>query len=777
MKKHILIISLHADPMLPAGIGEYGGGHMYPYELLVGLSKKDYIVSLITRKIDKTLPDIEYINKSSTIYRLDYGDVPFQDKKDFHNLRDVSLSLTCRLLKKYDIRPNIIHSLYWNSGYLAYQLSQQLKIPYVHSPISIGYIIKKEQAKEIEPHRITIEQKVFENASKILSITESEKENIIKYYNIKNDSIEVIGRPVPQEYLYPIHDEWGNIRDCNMNYIPSPTPSHLYPMPIDRNWWQRKAFIYVGRIHSNKGIHYIIKAWVELKEKYKETCPPLWIVGGSPEEINQFHIEQNLNLDCYEKSSEIIWWGRLNAEGISTLYTRSLVLIMHSKYEPGGRVSTEAMSAGIPVIATPCGFAKDMVKDWKTGFLVDFGDIDQLAHRMSMFILQPYLANSLGYNAKEVALRTAQKWNFMEHHIYIYEQLTSAFDTLKLNFSPVLKENESVWGIVNTYPFHFTEVTDDYIQHQLETLGIEGIFLKKQHENRFLGCHLWTAINNSNEYYIIQPYNLVNIRRLLDVNRYSSIIYANSTYQRIKKWANIFSTSLISFDDRKQIIIGNGTPLTCYETQDYTNIIQFIAQHKYAISSKAMKDFNKLLNETSDIAEILTHYQRFAEEDRWFSEDDFSISVESKWLLNKISEDGTLNSFFQPQIIQLMKKNCNRTRKIISVLGGFIYPGSICKQNGNLNISALTSIHYVENGYDEGQLLVYFGQRSYDIIHWHNLVKKIPIECRQQAVQWALILLSKKLILAYTMAYSSSKLSEIQKHLEILGEISLSQNY
>ena len=46
-------------------------------------------------------------------------------------------------------------------------------------------------------------------------------------------------------------------------------------------WWNKKAFIYCGRIASNKGVDIIIKAWIKLKEKYADNCPSLWIVGHS----------------------------------------------------------------------------------------------------------------------------------------------------------------------------------------------------------------------------------------------------------------------------------------------------------------------------------------------------------------------------------------------------------------------------------------------------------------------------------------------------------------
>lgn len=295
-QKHILIISLHADPMLPAGIGEYGGGHMYPYELLTGLSKEKFKVSLITRKCDPSLPSIDYINDFTTIYRMDYSDYTFHDKRDFYQLRDVSFSIACALLDKYNIKPDIIHSLYWNSGYLALQLSHKLQIPYVHSPISVGAVIKERKTKDIEPHRIDTEQTVFENASVIFSITESERNDIITYYGIDSAKITIIGRPVAKEYLYPIHDEWGNVRNQNMQYVPAPVLTEIQPLNPEENWWEKKAFVYVGRIHHNKGIHHIINAWIMLKKQYMDTCPPLWIIGGTPIEINKFHIEHKLSL-------------------------------------------------------------------------------------------------------------------------------------------------------------------------------------------------------------------------------------------------------------------------------------------------------------------------------------------------------------------------------------------------------------------------------------------------------------------------------------------------
>lgn len=741
MKKHILIISLHADPMLPAGIGEYGGGHMYPYELLVGLAKEDYRVSVITRKSCKEFPCIDYVNEFATIYRLDYGDLTFYDKRDFYRLRDISYKLTQNVLQEHNIQPDIIHSLYWNSGFLAFQLAEQLKIPYVHSPISLGAVIRNEKAKKIEPNRIATEQIVFENASQILSITESEKENIIQYYNIPKEKIAVIGRPIPDEYKYPVHDEWGNTRDNNMNYLASPEPIMSYPLHEDENWWERKAFIYVGRIHPNKGIHYIIRAWIKLKETYGDLCPPLWLVGGTPAEINQFHIEQNLHLHSFEKNGQIIWWGRLNAEGISTLYTRCLAFIMHSKYEPGGRVSVEAMTAGLPVIATPCGFAKDMVKDWETGFLVEFGNIDQLFHRMSLFIRQPYLANSLGNNAKLEAAATTAQWGFMQHHIFIYEQLTSMNCDASLNYKPFLTKDNRNWGIVNTYPVSSEPVSASYLLQHFQYLGIESIVLNTHKTLPICNCYLWTAQGNNKSYYILQPYNSINILRLLDMDCYSKLLYAETAYSRAKKWANFFPTSLLLFDDQNMVLIHSGTLVFEFNTSNFTSIIALLENCKHSVSPETKE---------------------------------FSISYETKWLLNKMSENNKIQ--FPSRSKCLLEEWVDDKAETNFVLGGLIYPGSVCRQNEKLCFSAPISIRTVENGYDEGALLILTASKHQNLVIWRELIKEIPITYRCQSVQWAFIFLSKYLLLVQAMDIDCSYSVEIMNQLNILTEILLCQN-
>ena len=196
----------------------------------------------------------------------------------------------------------------------------------------------------------------------------------------------------------------------------------------ERHWWWKRPFLYIGRIAEDKGVANILEAWMDLRSRFGEDCPPLWLVGGTPAEIQAVRasVGWNTALSEGEREGKVLWWGYLDAAGISALLCRVAVVVMHSRYEPGGRVVLEAMAQGVPVIATPYGFAAELVQDWRTGFLVDFGDHQSLVARMAHFVRQPLLRNVLGADARRAALRSLARWDFVGVHEAVYEEVTSA---------------------------------------------------------------------------------------------------------------------------------------------------------------------------------------------------------------------------------------------------------------------------------------------------------------------------------------------------------------
>lgn len=512
----LLIISLHADPTSPAGIGEGGGTHSYIRELLTFFSTKKLEILLVTRKSNPCLPDYEKISDTCKIHRIIVKHEYPLDKKELYDLHDISVQETERIIKKCNFVPDLIHSVYWNSGQVAKELSNKLKIPYVHTVISNGLRRKTVGMKETLEQRYKIEKEIFQFATYIFCITPSERIDLVNLYQIDAKKIIIPGRPVSSDFLYPAHDDFGipyrymvnssdisttsNIKlDCTINNINN-----------TNDWWSKRAFLYCGRIGSNKGVDIIIKAWYKLKTIFCDLCPALWIVGGNLSEIENLKVNFNSQYDLqkHEARGDLIWWGYLDQRGISTLMLKSHALIMHSSYEPGGRVIIEALSGGIPVICTPYGFGADYIFNWYNGFQVPYGKIDVLYHTLALFIKQPYLSNMLGINAKTFAKKIIKEWDFFGSHQTVYN---AAIAGIKKNFqyTGLIEPIEYRKKYMNTYPYFNNIIADQELKLLLE----EKILKENLQLYPLLSeeCALWVAKVDSGEYEIRQPYT-----RLLD---------------------------------------------------------------------------------------------------------------------------------------------------------------------------------------------------------------------------------------------------------------------
>lgn len=223
-------------------------------------------------------------------------------------------------------------------------------------------------------------------------------------------------------------------------------------------WWNEGPFLYVGRIAQSKGVFQILSAWLALAARLGTRCPDLWMAGGAPPEIaaeRARHSQRGL-LERLEGQGRLRWWGYLDEGGLSALLLKARVLITHSTYEPGGRVVLEAMTQGVPVIATPNGFALDLVRDWVSGFIVSAGDVSALRGRMEHFASQPLLGPSMGIAARATALNALRSWDFYRSHGRVYAEAALKAEPGSLSAPaapPDVIVDRLPGGLAGRYPF------------------------------------------------------------------------------------------------------------------------------------------------------------------------------------------------------------------------------------------------------------------------------------------------------------------------------------
>lgn len=114
----------------------------------------------------------------------------------------------------------------------------------------------------------------------------SEMTEMQELYSIPSEKLILAGLKVDSHYQFPAYNTRGEVRTNTLGNILSNQQYFSYFSGINRDddylWWNRKNFIYFGRIHTNKGIKEIILAWLQAYEIIGKTCY-LWIVRRCPQ--------------------------------------------------------------------------------------------------------------------------------------------------------------------------------------------------------------------------------------------------------------------------------------------------------------------------------------------------------------------------------------------------------------------------------------------------------------------------------------------------------------
>lgn len=154
------------------------------------------------------------------------------------------------------------------------------------------------------------------------------------------------------------------------------------------------TFLMVGAIDDRKGHESAIEALSCLDKLGIHAR--MVVAGSGPESC----VHQ-----CKQLAEELGVTGSVDFVGYLAdpyeVYLKSDCLLMCSVREPAGRVTVEAMSAGLPVIGRNSGGTPELVEHGRTGFLYDTQD--ELVARMRQLVEDPEQGRRLGAEGWRVA--------------------------------------------------------------------------------------------------------------------------------------------------------------------------------------------------------------------------------------------------------------------------------------------------------------------------------------------------------------------------------------
>lgn len=130
-----------------------------------------------------------------------------------------------------------------------------------------------------------------------------------------------------------------------------------------------KAFLFLGRISSEKGLDTLAAAY----RKYRTSVPDPWPLRcyGHGEPAKDYLVE-GMCFPGFRQPSEL-----------ESVFLDSGVFVLPSHYEPWGVVIAEAAASGLPVIcSSACCSGIDIVRDFHTGLTYPDRDANRLSDRL-----------------------------------------------------------------------------------------------------------------------------------------------------------------------------------------------------------------------------------------------------------------------------------------------------------------------------------------------------------------------------------------------------------
>ena len=287
-------IAIDARMINSSGIGVYIQNLMKNkcYDIALGDEKE-------IRKIDK---DIKVINYNSNIYGI-------KEQLKFPDIQ----------LMKENI--DVLHVPHYNVPIL---YSGEIIVT-IHDLTHIIYPEFLKNKLAFIYAKIMLKIAAFKS-SKILTVSENTKNDIVKYLRVNKDKIKVIYNGVGEEFVKK------NKKDINYLY-------KKYNIPKNK-----KLLMYVGNLKPHKNLNRLLEALSKIKNK-KDYC--LLLVGKAfNQQVDLEEIENRLGLD------NVIHTGMVTQEELVDLYNLVDLFVFPSLYEGFGLPVLESLRCGTPVIAS-----------------------------------------------------------------------------------------------------------------------------------------------------------------------------------------------------------------------------------------------------------------------------------------------------------------------------------------------------------------------------------------------------------------------------------------
>jgi len=344
----VLMLSWEYPPYIVGGLGKHVA------ELVPAVARQGIEVHVVTPQWNEAPPVERHGNV--TVHRTAMLRLP-QDQ-DFYTLawqvnRHMKETATQILAGQGPF--DIIHAHDWLTSFSASALKNEFKVPLIAT-------IHATERGRGHGHLGTDTQRAINNAEwsltyeawRIIACSEFMSEEVVSYFNVPRDKIDIIPNAVdPSRFERWEGEDLSSFRSM-----------HALP--------EEKIVFYVGRIVHEKGLHVLIEAAPRVLHSFPQAK---FVIAGTGPLLDELR-KRAWDLGLFAK---VLFTGFIPDEDRDKLFKVANCAVFPSLYEPFGIVALEAMAAKVPVVVSQVGGLQEVVQHAETGITVYPNNAESLA--------------------------------------------------------------------------------------------------------------------------------------------------------------------------------------------------------------------------------------------------------------------------------------------------------------------------------------------------------------------------------------------------------------
>ena len=175
--------------------------------------------------------------------------------------------------------------------------------------------------------------------------------------------------------------------------------------------------IYAGSMSVRKGVHYLLKAYTDLKLPNSE----LLLVGGLEDEMKPVFSK-------YDGAFKYI--NHVPQRDLHKYYSQGSVFAIMSIEEGLAMVQPQAMACGLPVICSTNTGGEDIIRDGIDGFIIPIRNVEALKEKLIFLYQNPEICKAMGQSAKE---RVSKGFTWDDYGDKMIGEYMRVFGKTKLN--------------------------------------------------------------------------------------------------------------------------------------------------------------------------------------------------------------------------------------------------------------------------------------------------------------------------------------------------------